>query len=100
MELVIHEHIDMKRVARLMERLEGDGQLVNPPVTTYWKGRYVILDGATRSSALQKLHYPHAIVQVVDKDTAGFQLHTWYHAISTEEGPERRKRVRLSGSAS
>ena len=86
-ELVVpHEYIDMKRVARLMERLEDDGQLVNPPVTTYWKGRYVILDGATRYSALQRLNYPHAIVQVVDKDTAGFQLHTWYHAISAEAG--------------
>lgn len=84
-QVVPHEFIDMKRVARLMERLEEDGRLVNPPVTTYWKGRYIILDGATRYSALQSLHYPYAIVQVVDKDQAGFQLHTWYHAISADE---------------
>ncbi len=84
-ELVVpHEYIDNKRVARLMERLEDDGRLVNPPVTTYWKNRYVILDGATRYSALQRLGYPYAIVQVVDEAQAGFQLHTWYHAISTE----------------
>ena len=38
----------MKRVARLVERLEDDGKLVNPPVTTFWKDRYIILDGATR----------------------------------------------------
>jgi phosphoglycerate dehydrogenase-like enzyme len=80
-----HEHIDHKRVSRLMERLEEDGRLVNPPITTYWKGRYVILDGATRYSSLQRLNYPHIIVQVVDKDEAGFQLHTWYHAISAEK---------------
>ncbi len=79
-----HEHIDHKRVNRLMERLEDDGRLVNPPVTTYWKGRYVILDGATRYSALQRLGYPHAIVQVVDQEQAGFELHTWYHAIAVE----------------
>ena len=79
-----HEHIDQKRVTRLMERLEVDGRLVNPPVTTYWKGRYVILDGATRYSALQRLGYRFAIVQVVDETQAGFQLHTWYHAISAE----------------
>ena len=79
-----HEHIDHKRVNRLMERLEDDGRLVNPPVTTYWKGRYVILDGATRYSALQRLGYPHAIVQVVDQAQAGFELHTWYHAIAAE----------------
>ena len=84
-ELVVpHEYIDNKRVARLMERLEDDGRLVNPPVTTYWKNRYVILDGATRYSALQRLGYPYAIVQVVDEAQAGFQLHTWYHAISAE----------------
>jgi len=84
-ELVVpHEYIDNKRVTRLMERLEDDGRLVNPPVTTYWKNRYVILDGATRYSALQRLGYPYAIVQVVDEAQAGFQLHTWYHAISAE----------------
>ncbi|MBX7254224.1 MAG: pyridoxal-phosphate dependent enzyme [Candidatus Promineofilum sp.] len=84
-----HEHIDQKRVTRLMERLEVDGRLVNPPVTTYWKGRYVILDGATRYSALQRLGYRFAIVQVVDETQTGFQLHTWYHAISAEpETPE------------
>ena len=84
-ELVVpHEHIDQKRVARLMERLEVDGRLVNPPVTTYWKGSYVILDGATRYSALQRLGYRFAIVQVVDETQVGFQLHTWYHAISAE----------------
>lgn len=85
--VVPHEHIDMKRVARLMERLEEDGRLVNPPITTYWKERYIILDGATRYSSLKNLGYPHAIVQVVDKDQAGFQLHTWYHAISAEDKP-------------
>lgn len=85
--VVPHEHIDMKRVSRLMGRLEEDGRLVNPPITTYWKERYVILDGATRYSSLKNLEYPYAIVQVVDKDQAGFQLHTWYHAISAEHEP-------------
>jgi threonine dehydratase len=85
-QVVPHEHIDHKRVSRLMERLEDDGRLVNPPITTYWRGRYVILDGATRYSSLERLGYPYIIVQVVDKDQAGFELHTWYHAISHEEG--------------
>ena len=84
-ELVVpHEYIDQKRVSRLMERLEDDGRLVNPPITTFWKGRYVILDGATRYSSLQRLGYPYIIVQVVDEAQAGFQLHTWYHAIAAD----------------
>lgn len=86
-QIVPHEHIDMKRVAKLVERLEEDGRLVNPPVTTFWKDRYVILDGATRYSALRQLKYLYGIVQVVDKDQTGFQLHTWYHAISAEQKP-------------
>ena len=87
-QVVPHEHIDMKRVARLVDRLEEDGRLINPPITTYWKGRFIILDGATRYSSLNQLGYPHAIVQVVDKDREGFQLHTWYHAVSAEETPD------------
>jgi hypothetical protein len=84
-ELVIpHEQIDEKRVARLMERLEDDGRLVNPPVTTFWEGKYIVLDGATRSTAFKRLGYPHVIVQVVEAQRDNFELHTWYHAISSE----------------
>lgn len=79
-----HEQIDDKRVARLMDRLEEEGRLVNPPITTPWKGGYVILDGATRFTSLKRLGYPHVIVQVVEPGQSGFELHTWYHAISHE----------------
>ena len=80
-----HEQIDDKRVKRLMGRLEEDGLLVNPPLTTYWKGKYVILDGATRFTSFSRLGYQHIIVQVVDAQQPGFELHTWYHAISHEQ---------------
>jgi threonine dehydratase len=82
-ELVVpHEQIDDKRVNRLMERLEEDGRLVNPPLVTFWENKYVILDGATRFTALKRLGYPYVIVQVVPADSPEFTLHTWYHAIS------------------
>jgi threo-3-hydroxy-L-aspartate ammonia-lyase len=85
-ELVLpHEQIDDKRVARLMARLEAEGRLLNPPVVTFWHGRYIILDGATRFTALKRLGYPHIIVQVVDPHSRAFALHTWYHAISSAE---------------
>ena len=80
----LHWVEDAKRVARLMDRLEADGRLVNPPITTYWKGKYVILDGATRFTAFKELGYPHIIVQVASTNRDGVQLHTWYHAISSE----------------
>ena len=81
--VVPHEQIDEKRVARLMGRLEEDGRLVNPPVTTFWEGKYIVLDGATRSTAFKQLGYPHVIVQVVDARRDDYELHTWYHAISS-----------------
>ncbi len=80
-----HEQIDDKRVSRLMSRLEADGLLVNPPITTFWKGRYVILDGATRFTALKRLGYSYIIVQTVHGQQSDFELHTWYHAISHDE---------------
>lgn len=79
-----HEAIDEKRVARLAERLKDEDRLVNPPVVTQWNGRYVILDGATRFTAMERLGFPHIIVQVVDAHSREFTLHTWYHAISSD----------------
>ena len=84
-QVLPHEQIDDKRVARLMSRLEKDGILVNPPVTTFWNGRYIVLDGATRSTAFKRLGYQYLIVQVAQPDREGFELHTWYHAISSPQ---------------
>lgn len=75
-----HEHVDPRRVEKLVRRLEVEGKLSNPPVVAQAGDRYVVLDGATRVAALKELGYPHAIVQVVaDKDKLG--LHTWFHAV-------------------
>ncbi|MCA9959569.1 MAG: pyridoxal-phosphate dependent enzyme, partial [Anaerolineales bacterium] len=84
-QIIPHEQVDEKRVARLMERLEEDGRLVNPPVTTFWRGRYIVLDGATRFTAFKRLGYPHLIVQVARAEHQAFELHTWYHAISSTQ---------------
>jgi phosphoglycerate dehydrogenase-like enzyme len=79
-----HEQIDDKRVSRLAERLEQETRLINPPLVTYWNDRYIILDGATRFTALRRIGCPHVIVQVVDAHRDDFQLHTWYHVISSD----------------
>jgi L-serine kinase (ATP) / ParB family transcriptional regulator, heme-responsive regulator len=90
-ELVVpHEAVDDKRVARLMTRLEEDGLLVNPPLTTFWNGRYVVLDGATRSTAFKRLGYRYIIVQVVPPEDNRFELHTWYHVISSGQKVTKR----------
>lgn len=76
-----HENIDLKRVNRLAKRLDEEGILGNPPIVTeVGDGTYMVLDGATRSSAMKQLHFPHAVVQVINSED-GLGLKTWYHVI-------------------
>lgn len=82
--LVLHEHADSKRVARLEARLRQDGFLKNPPIVTPvpCTEQYVVLDGANRTSALQAIGSPHVLAQVVDYRSSGVQLYTWHHLIT------------------
>jgi phosphoglycerate dehydrogenase-like enzyme len=76
-----HEHIDPQRVVRLAKRLEVDGKISNPPIVIKIDDRYIVLDGATRVTALKEaLKYPHLIVQVAP-NKEDLILHTWYHAV-------------------
>ena len=85
--LVLHEHADEKRVARLEAQLRSDGYLKNPPIVAPIQGtdRYVVLDGANRTSAVQRMGWPHLLVQVVDYKSSNVQLHTWHHLITGRE---------------
>ncbi len=90
--LVLHEHADEKRVARLEERLLQDGYLKNPPVVAPLlgpgpdsgpgTGRYVVLDGANRTCAIKRMGVPHVLVQVVDYRPPQVELYTWHHLIT------------------
>ena len=81
---MLHEHADEKRVARLETRLRADGFLKNPPIVAAIPGteKYVVLDGANRTSAVKRMGYPHLLVQVVDYNSDQVQLLTWYHLIT------------------
>ncbi|KAA3664865.1 MAG: hypothetical protein DWQ04_03510 [Chloroflexi bacterium] len=80
-KVVPHEHIDQKRVNRLANRLQQDGRLSNPPVVMETDdGRYMVLDGATRTAAFRQLGYPHGVVQLASPEE-GLGLHTWFHVI-------------------
>lgn len=80
-----HEEIDEKRVARLMAAIGSNPQLIDPPIAIYWNGRYVILDGATRFTSFKRLGFKHLIFQIVTAAPESFTLHTWYHAISSDQ---------------
>lgn len=81
-----HEDFDPIRVDRLKNRIDGDGTQLNPMVCTLAPdGSYVLLDGATRREAFNRLGLPHAIVQIVDPAT--ISLGTWHHVL---RGGEKR----------
>ena len=80
-EVVTHENVDQKRVDRLRQAIERSQTLQDPPVVAFWDGKYVVLDGATRTTTLRQMGLPYLIVQLV---TPGQEitLHTWSHAVS------------------
>jgi len=95
--LVLHEHIDQSRIQGLVQRLEQDKLLKNPPVVAPIPGsqKYVVLDGANRTSALARIGCRDVAVQVVDYTDPDLELVVWNHlvvAATPDEviGPMRR----------
>lgn len=82
-ELLLHEQHDAQRSEPLLQRLQTDGVLKNPPIVAPIRGeqRYVVLDGANRVTAMQALGIAHIAVQVVDYEDAELILDTWHHLI-------------------
>jgi hypothetical protein len=80
---VLHESIDPQRVARLTAALSAEELLRNPPVVArYTRGDSVmVLDGATRTTALRALGFAAAPVQIVSYTDARIELHTWAHIL-------------------
>ena len=80
-DVLLHEQIEKKRVERLVQRLKEDHQLKNPPIVSEYNGKFVLLDGATRITALKQIGCRDVVVQVVDYDAPGMVLETWNHML-------------------
>jgi len=80
-DVLLHEQIESKRVERLVIRLEEDQFLKNPPIVTESKSKYILLDGATRVTALRQIGCCDVVVQVVDYEAPGMVLETWNHML-------------------
>lgn len=79
--LVPHERTDPRRVNPLTERLKHEDVLRNPPIVAPFDGRrFVVLDGANRTTAFRALNLPHILAQVVPYEKV--HLHVWHHAIT------------------
>jgi hypothetical protein len=85
-----HEYHDQQRTQPLVARLRASGTLKNPPIVTQIgdgmrvEPRYVVLDGANRSTAARAAGWPHLLVQVVRYESPAVELFTWYHALTSE----------------
>jgi len=84
-QVVPHEHYHARRVDDLTARLLADGRLINPPIVAQQGEKFVVLDGATRLTAMRQLNFPYVVVQVVDLDPDKAQhkieLTSWNHVL-------------------
>ena len=79
--LTVHEEDDPVRVARLVKALTQDGTLRNPIIAAYHQGMYVVMDGATRLSALRKMDMQDVLIQEASYSSDRVQLDVWHHVI-------------------
>ncbi len=80
-DVLLHEQIEKKRVEQLTARLQGDWFLKNPPIVSACDGKYILLDGATRVTALRRLGCRDVAAQLVDYDAPDLLLETWNHIL-------------------
>jgi hypothetical protein len=86
--LVSHEHHDVHRMGPLATKLRSQGVLRNPPVVTPHRiageERFIVLDGANRTSAARASGLVHFAVQAVRYEEPDVRLLTWNHALAGE----------------
>ena len=84
-----HESNDLQRTEPLVRKLRESGVMRNPPIVTQVgdghrvEPRYVVLDGANRSTAAKAAGWPHIVAQVVRYESPTVHLHTWFHALAS-----------------
>ncbi len=89
-----HEHIDVGRSERLIQSLQTEGFLKNPPVVLRLQGeieQYVVLDGANRTTAVQRMGFPHMLVQIANE---GVDVRNWNHILMGGDLQELQERMR------
>lgn len=80
--MLLHEEDDPFRAKRLILSLKHDGKLRNPPLVAEHGDCYIVLDGATRTTALLEMGYRDALVQIVDYYADTVQVGVWHHVLA------------------
>ena len=82
--LVPHEHADESRTHPLVARIRAAGVFRDPPVVMPFPqdtSRYMVLDGANRTTACRLMGLPHTLVQVVEPGAASVEVYAWNHVV-------------------
>lgn len=77
----LHEGFDPWRVKRVIVSMRHRGVMKNPLVVAEREDDYIVLDGATRTTALRRMRIPHVVVQVVSYTDPGICLSGWHHIL-------------------
>lgn len=100
--LLAHEQHDEQRMQPLVRKIREQAVLKNPPVVSplavesAGDERFVVLDGANRTTAARAAGFPHMLVQVVRYEEPHVRLSTWSHALgdySREDFEQTLRRV-------
>lgn len=81
-EILLHEECEDNRSSKLVERFEKEKVLYNPLIVALISGKLILIDGANRFEALRKLECKSILAQIVDYESPGVQLKSWYHFVS------------------
>ncbi len=96
--LRLHEEAEAQRVERLRTALERARLLHHPPIAALIApDTAVVLDGATRITALTQLGIPLIPVQLVDYPSPQVQLHSWSHLLPNCSLQELHERLHRAG---
>jgi len=83
-KVILHEHFDPRRTAKLRNKIIASGKWKDPPIVTKLPdGRYMVLDGANRTTSIKALKIPHLLVQVVGYFDPSIELKSWNHVVPT-----------------
>ena len=68
-QVILHEYFDTNRTTALKKKIITSGKWKDPPIVTQLiDGRFMVLDGANRTTSMKALGIPHMLAQVVDSE--------------------------------
>lgn len=82
-QIFLHEEYEVERLKSICKKIKDEQKLKNPPIALQINnGKYLILDGAHRTSSLQALNCKRMVVQVVESEL--ISIDSWAHYIPND----------------